>query len=116
MIVNINPGSICITCYFINGATELGCQLNIVQNDIFILEKKFLRCSLTASTSSGCLDIVTGLYDLYVYDIEIDNSLKAVPAHIIHQIVVPVSSSTQVITTTTSVDGKIMLTDYKVLL
>ena len=116
MIININPGSICIICYFINGATELGCQLDIIQNiSVILYSVKFLRVSLTSSTSSGCVDIVTGLYDLYVYDIESDNVLNDVPAaaKIIHQIFVPKSSSTQVITTT-SVDGKIMLNDHNV--
>ena len=114
MIVNINPGSLCITCQFITGATELGCLINLLQNDIVIFEKQFLRSSLIASTSGGCVDIVTGLYDLYIYDIESDNSLNVVPAQIIQQKFVPESSSTQFIITTISVDGKIMLTDHNV--
>ena len=112
VIVNINLGSICIICYFINGATELGCLINLLQNDIIILEKQFLRSPITSSTSSGCVDIVTGLYDLYVYDIESDNSFNFIPVQIIQQIFVPELSSTHVITPSTSVDGKIMLTDY----
>ena len=113
MIVNINPGSICITCYFINGATELGCLINLLQNDIIIFEKQFLRSPITASTSSGCVNII-GLYDLYVYDIESDNSSDLVIAHKKKNILILEPSSTQLILNTTSVilfigtvDGKI---------
>ena len=114
VIVNIHSGSICIICQFINGTTELGCQLDIIQNNSNILYSvKFLRSPITSSTSSGCVDIITGIYALYVYDIESDNVLNDVPAKIIHQVVVPMSSSTQVITSTTSIDGKILLTDHE---
>ena len=112
MIVNINPGSICIICYFINGATELGCLINLLQNDIVILEKQFLRIPITSSTSSGCVNII-GLYDLYVYDIESDNSSDLLIAHKRQNILIIEPSSTQVsIPTTTSdilstVNGKI---------
>ena len=118
MIVNINPGSICITCYFINGATELGCLINLLQNDIIIFEKQFLRHPITASTSGGCVNII-GLYDLYVYDIESDNSSDIVIVYNKQNILILESSSTQVITTTTSdilstgtVDGKIYIKYY----
>ena len=119
VIVNINPGSICIICYFINGATELGCLINILQNDIVILEKQFLRSPITASTSSGCVNII-GLYDLYVYDIENDNSSDIVVVYKEQNILVIKSSSTQVTTSTTSVlllststvDGKIYIEYY----
>ena len=117
--VNINPGSICIICYFINGATELGCLINLLQNDIIILEKQFLRSPITASTSTGCVNIVTGLYDLYVYDIENDNSSDNVVVYKEQNILVIESSSTQVITSTISVllstitvDGKIYIEYY----
>ena len=114
MIVNINPGSICITCQFINGATELGCLINLLQNDIVRFEKRFLRSPITSSTSSGCVNVI-GLYDLYVYDIESDNSSDLVIAYKRQNILILEPSSTQVITSTTSVillststvDGKI---------
>ena len=118
VIVNINPGSICITCHFINGATELGCLINLLHNNIIIIEKQFLRSPITASTSSGCVNII-GLYDLYVYDIESDNSSDIVIVYNKQNILILESSSTQVITTTTSdilstgtVDGKIYIKYY----
>ena len=120
VIVNINPGSTCIICYFINGATELGCLINLLQNDIVILEKQFLRSPITVSTSGECVNIVTGLYDLYIYDIESDNSSDIVVVYKEQNILVIESSSTQVITSTTSVillstgtvDGKIYIEYY----
>ena len=116
VIVNINLGSICIICNFINGATELGCQVNIIQNNSNILYSvKFLRSPITSSTSSGCVDIVTGLYDLYVYDIESDNSSDIVIVHKKENILIIEPSIRQIITPATTiyissndtVDGKI---------
>ena len=53
--------------------------------------------------AEGCIsNVVTGYYDLYVYDVENDNTLSQLPAIIKNQVFVDEQTTTTTVTTTST--------------
>lgn len=82
MNYTITPGSLCLTCNFIINSTEVGCQIDL-QNEEGSIHHQLLR---TGDIATGCVDNIGGLYDVYVYDIEQYNLLSSIPAIVIKEI------------------------------
>ena len=60
--------------------------------------ERFIR---VLSIAEGCIsNIITGYYDLYVYDVENDNTLSLLPAIIKNQVFVDEQTTTGLVTTT----------------
>ena len=61
--------------------------------------ERFIR---VLSIAKGCIsNIITGYYDLYVYDVENDNTLSQLPAIIKNQVFVHEQTTTTGLVTTT---------------
>ena len=64
-----------------------------------------VRFNRDVNIAEGCIsNVVTGYYDLYVYDVENDNTLSQLPAIIKNQVFVDeqTTTTTSTITTTTT--------------
>ena len=72
----------------------------MLQNNIMVLPTVRFNRSLTLNIAEGCISIITGYYDLYVYDVENDNTLSQLPAIIKNQVFVDEKTSTTTSTTT----------------
>ena len=60
--------------------------------------------------AEGCIsNIITGYYDLYVYDVENDNTLSQLPAIIKNQVFVDEQTTTGLMTTTVLPSSSISL-------
>ena len=71
-----NIGRICYSCYFIRGAIVKGCLISL--NSYTYSTNISLMCyTVCSSTVIGCTyDIPTGIYNMYVYDIEEEDTLS----------------------------------------
>ena len=98
----------CVTFIFVTNTIAVGCELQI-QNSTITLSRRFNR-SLTLNTAEGCIsNIITGYYDLYVYDVENDNTLSQLPAIIKNQVFVDEQTTTGLMTTTVLPSSSISL-------
>ena len=70
-----NIGRICYSCHFIRGAIVKGCFISLTSSTYNT--NISLMCSpVCSSTVIGCTyDIPSGMYNMYVYDIEKENTL-----------------------------------------
>ena len=90
----------CVVCKFSTHATAVGCELQL-QNNIITLSRRFNR---DVNIAEGCIsNITTGYYDLYVYDVENDNTLSQLPAIIKNQVFVDEQTTTTKTSTTTEI-------------
>ena len=90
----------CGTFIFATNTIAVGVQIEILQNGTVLSTVMFKR-TLTLSIIIGCIPInITGYYDLYVYDVENDNTLSQLPAIIKNQVFVEEQTTT--VTTTTA--------------
>ena len=65
-----------MVCRFSINTTAVGCELQL-QNSIMTLSGRF---NSDVNVAEGCIsNIITGYYDLYVYDVENDNTLSLLP-------------------------------------
>ena len=95
-ITNTNKGNICVVCKFSANTTAVGCEIKLLQINISILSERFYR---DVNIAEGCIsNITTGYYDLYVYDVENDNTLSPLPAIIKNNIFIE-QTATQMTTT-----------------
>ena len=71
-----NIGRICYSCHFIRGAIAKGCLISLISSTYST--NTSLMCSpVCSSTVRGCTyDIPTGIYNMYVYDIEEEDTLS----------------------------------------
>ena len=71
-----NIGRTCYSCHFIRGAIVKGCLISLISSTYST--KISLMCSpVCSSTVIGCTyDIPTGIYNMYVYDIEEEGTLS----------------------------------------
>ena len=77
--ITSTSGEVCVVCRFSINTIAVGCEIEI-RNSTMTLSRKFNR-SLTLNIAEGCIsNIITGYYDLYVYDVENDNTLSQLPA------------------------------------
>ena len=85
-----------MVCTFSINTTAFGCEIQL-RNNIMTLTERFNR---DVNIAEGCLsNIISGYYDLYVYDVENDHKLSLLPAII--KIQVFVNEQTIAISTTT---------------
>ena len=72
-----NIGRTCYSCHFIKGAIAKGCLISLISSTYST--NISLMCSpVCSSTVIGCTyDISTGIYNMYVYDIEEDGTLSS---------------------------------------
>ena len=97
-ITSTNGGRVCVICTFSSNTIAVGCEIELMQIDKLILSGKFDR---DANIAEGCIsNITTGYYDLYVYDVENDNTLSPLPAIIKNQVFVQQETTSVTITTT----------------
>ena len=86
-----------MVCRFSTNTTAVGCEIRIFQNNITI------RFNRNVSIAEGCIsNITTGYYDLYVYDVENDNTLSDSPAIIKNDVFVDEQTTTVTTTVTTT--------------
>ena len=71
-----NIGRICYNCHFIRGAIVKGCLISLTSSTYST--NISLMCSpVCSSTVIGCTyDIPSGIYNMYVYDIEEEGTLS----------------------------------------
>ena len=94
-ITNTNGGNVCVVCRFSANTTAVGCEIKLLLLNILILSERFYR---NVNIAEGCIsNIITGYYDLYVYDVENDDTLSPLPAIIKNNIFI---EQTQMATTT----------------
>ena len=74
----------CVVCRFSINTIAVGCEIELQNNDV-IQTGRFYRN--VNNSAEGCIaNVVTGYYDLYVYDVENDNTLSQLPAIIKNQV------------------------------
>ena len=126
-ITNTSGERICLICTFSANTVALGCGIELLRNSIMVLPTVRFTRSLTLNIAEGCIsNIITGYYDLYVYDIENDNTLSQLPAIIKNQVFVDeqttttsrtsASTTTSTLTTTTTSSTTTIITSITSLL
>ena len=87
--ITSTSGEVCVVCRFSINTTAVGCELQL-QNSTM----RLLRTDVN-NIAEGCIsNIITGYYDLYVYDVENDNTLSQLPAIIKNQVFVDEQTTT----------------------
>ena len=77
----------CVWCVDSINTIAVGCELQI-QNSTITLSRRFNR-DASSNIAEGCIsNIITGYYNLYVYDVDNDNTLSQLPAIIKDQVFV----------------------------
>ena len=90
-ITSSTSGEVCVVCRFSINTIAVGCELQL-QNSTVTLSRRFNR---DVNIAEGCIsNIITGYYDLYVYDVENDNTLSQLPAIIKNQVFVDERTTT----------------------
>ena len=86
----------CAVFIFATNTIAVGVEIQIFQNNTKLFTVTFTR-SLTLNIAEGCILInISGYYDLYVYDVESDNTLSQSPAIIKNQVFVDEQTSTTI--------------------
>ena len=87
--ISVNNNSICIQCYYIDKTTKLGCQLDLVNDTKVLYRVQLLKNSTTNKANDCIVNISSGYYDLYTYDINENSTINTVPIDIKYQVFVP---------------------------
>ena len=91
----------CVVCRFSINTIAIGIEIEVFLNNTILFTVRFTR-NLTLNIAEGCISITTiGYYDLYVYDVEKDNTLSQLPAIIKNQVFVDEQTTTTTTTITT---------------
>ena len=97
--ITSTSGEVCVVCRFSTHATAVGCEIELRNNNI-TLSGRFNR---DVNITEGCIsNISSGYYDLYVYDVENDNTLSELPAIIKNQVFVDEQTTTTSTATTST--------------
>ena len=92
--ITSTSGQLCVVCRFSTNTAAVGCEVQLQNNNI-TLSERFNRD--VNNIAEGCIStIITGYYDLYVYDVENDNTLSQLPAIIKNQVFVDEQTTTSV--------------------
>ena len=84
--ITSTSGEVCVVCRFSLNSIAVGCELQL-RNSTMTLSRRFNRD--VNNIAEGCIsNIITGYYDLYVYDVENDHKLSLLPAIIKNQVFV----------------------------
>ena len=98
--ITSTSGEVCVVCRFSTNTIAVGCEIQL-RNNTMTLSRRFNRD--VNNIAEGCIsNVVTGYYDLYVYDVENDNTLSLLPAIIKNEVFVDEHTTTVSITTTSS--------------
>ena len=98
--ITSTSGEVCVVCRFSINTIAVGCEIQL-QNSTITLSRRFNRD--VSNFAEGCIsNIITGYYDLYVYDVENDNTLSQLPAIIKNQVFVDEQTTKLTSTTTTT--------------
>ena len=103
--ITSTSGEVCVVCRFSTNTIAVGCEIQLQNNNITQSER-FNRD--VNNIAKGCIsNVVSGYYDLHVYDVENDNTLSQLQAISKNQVFVEEptttkSTTTVSITTTTS--------------
>ena len=98
--ITSTSGEVCVVCRFSINTIAVGCEIEL-QNNNETQTGRFDRD--VNNIAEGCIsNIITGYYDLYVYDVENDNTLSKLPAFIKNQVFVDEQTTTTLSTTTTT--------------
>ena len=101
-------GEVCVVCRFSINTIAVGCEIEL-QNNNETQKGRFDRD--VNNIAEGCIsNVVTGYYDLYVYDVENDNTLSQLPAIIKNQVFVDKQTTTTSSTTTTTTTTTLLIT------
>ena len=100
--ISVNNNSICIQCYYIDKTTKLGCQLDLVNDTKVLYRVQILKNSSTNKANDCIVNISSGYYDLYTYDINENSTINTVPIDIKYQVFVPTELIILSTTTTTT--------------
>ena len=93
--ITSTSGEVCVVCRFSINTTAVGCEIQL-QNSTMLLSGSFDR---DGNIAEGCIsNISSGYYDLYVYDVENDNTLSQLPAIIKNRVFVDEQTATQTAT------------------
>ena len=83
--ITSTSGEVCVVCRFSTNAIAVGCEIQLRNNNV----TQTGRFGRDVKIAEGCIsNIITGYYDLYVYDVESDNTLSQLPAIIENQVFV----------------------------
>ena len=86
----------CGTFIFATNTIAVGVQIEILQNGAVLFTVMFNR-TLTLDIAEGCIPInISGYYDLYIYDVENDNTVSDSPAIIKNQVFVNEQTTTSI--------------------
>ena len=97
--ITSTSGEVCVVCRFSINTIAVGCEVQLRNNNI-TLSGRFNR---DANIAEGCISNVTnGYYDLYVYDVENDNTLSQLPAIIKNHVFVDEQTTTTSTTTSST--------------
>ena len=108
--ITSTSGEVCVVCRFSINTIAIGCELQIFQNNIMILPAERFNRDVN-NIAEGCIsNIITGYYDLYVYDVENDNTLSQLPAIIKNQVFVDEQTTTTTPTGSITTKGSITTT------
>ena len=81
---------------FATNTITVGVQIEIFQNSAVLFIVRFTR-TLTLDIIIGCIPInISGYYDLYIYDVENDNTVSDSPAIIKNQVFVNEQTTTSI--------------------
>ena len=82
--ITSTSGEVCVVCRFSINSIAVGCELQLRNNTMTLS-----RFNRDVNIAEGCIsNIITGYYDLYVYDVENDHKLSELPAIIKNQVFV----------------------------
>ena len=99
--ITSTSGEVCVVCRFSINTIAIGCELQL-RNSTMTLSGRFNR--YVNNIAEGCIsNVITGYYDLYVYDVEKNNTLSQLPAIIKNQVSVNEPTTTKSTTTTVSI-------------
>ena len=78
--ITSTSGEVCVVCRFSINTIAVGCEIQLFQNNMIQFTQRFTR-----NLAEGCIsNNMTGYYNLYVYDVENDNTLSQLPAIIMN--------------------------------
>ena len=101
--ITSTSGEVCVVCRFSINTIAVGCEIELLNNNITQTVRFIIDVN---NIAEGCIsNIITGYYDLYVYDVENDNTLSQLPAIIKNQVFVDeqTTTTTTITSSTTTV-------------
>jgi hypothetical protein len=80
ILYNIYPYAT-FTCYFVKGSIALGCHIEFSQNGQVVYADNITKDNDMTSAIKTFSDIIDGIYNITVYDINSDNTISSDAAY-----------------------------------